>query len=74
MNRSAIEQQVYYWVMNRVERQIRSQTSKSADDRVWITVWWANRRDTQLGAWGRICGQATEDTNGSKSSDQQSSL
>ncbi len=74
MNRSAIEQQVYYWVMNRAERQIRSQTSKSADDRVWVTVWWRSRRDTWFGAWSRVCGQATEDTNGSKSGDQPSNL
>jgi hypothetical protein len=69
MKRSEIERQVHYWVM-RVDCQIGSQTSKSADDRVWVAVWWASRRDTWFGAWSRVCGQATEDTNGSKSSDQ----
>jgi hypothetical protein len=67
MNQSKIEQQVYYWVMNRVERQIRSQSSKSADDRVWATVWWASRHAIWFGAWSRIRSQVVEDTSESKS-------
>jgi len=68
MNRSELEHQVYYRVMYWVERQIRSQSSKSADDRVWVTVWWGSRHDIWFGAWSRIRGQVMEDTSESKSS------
>ena len=68
MTQSEIEQQVYYWIKNRAEYQIRSQSSKSADDRVWVTVWWESRRAIWFGAWSRIRSQVLEDTSESKSS------